>query len=225
MASHHHDLNQLLQRRVALAMDVVRILPGQWCYVYHGREGRIVQARGFVSSSDTQEDGLIPMVSAHSDDGWALKRLNTMMAEPITGFHPSHVASLVLTTRCRIDNVDGGKTCVLRRVMACEIDVVAGGIASTLTMCMDISRLAWHDQMALLPRPAAGSSEGLSYRPSCREMEVIRELVKGRSSKQIAVSLNISLHTVNAHRRNLLARTGSENAVQLVRHAAEQGWI
>lgn len=62
------------------------------------------------------------------------------------------------------------------------------------------------------------------YLPSPREMEVIRELVKGRSSKQIATTLNISPHTVSAHRRNLLLRTGSDNTAQLVRHATEQGW-
>lgn len=65
----------------------------------------------------------------------------------------------------------------------------------------------------------------LQYRPSSRELEVVRELIKGKSSKEIAAALNISVLTVSTHRRNLLLRTGTHNTPELVHQAIEQGWV
>ncbi|HRO41026.1 MAG TPA: LuxR C-terminal-related transcriptional regulator, partial [Flavobacteriales bacterium] len=65
----------------------------------------------------------------------------------------------------------------------------------------------------------------LQYRPSMRELEVVRELAKGKSSKEIAVALSISVLTVSTHRRNLLGRTGTHNTPELVHQAMERGWL
>ncbi len=56
---------------------------------------------------------------------------------------------------------------------------------------------------------------------SKRENEVLNLLAKGLSSKQIADKLNLSLHTVNAHRRNILNKTKSKNTAELITYAIE----
>lgn len=56
-----------------------------------------------------------------------------------------------------------------------------------------------------------------------RESDVIRHLVKGNSSKQIADKLHLSLHTVNAHRRNILQKTNCKNTAELICYALENG--
>jgi DNA-binding CsgD family transcriptional regulator len=43
---------------------------------------------------------------------------------------------------------------------------------------------------------------------SDRETEVLIALIKGFSHKEIADKLNISIHTVNSHRKNIIEKTG-----------------
>lgn len=50
---------------------------------------------------------------------------------------------------------------------------------------------------------------------SKREIEIVRLLVQGLSSKEIASKLFISNNTVNVHRQNLLKKTGTKNTLEL----------
>lgn len=56
-----------------------------------------------------------------------------------------------------------------------------------------------------------------------RELEILRLLIGGRSSKQIALDTGLSLKTVSNHRAHLLAKTGAENTADLVRIAVVAG--
>jgi len=60
---------------------------------------------------------------------------------------------------------------------------------------------------------------------SKRENEVLKHLLQGSNSKQVAAKLMISPFTVNAHRRNLLAKTNSKNTVELINYAICNGLI
>lgn len=52
---------------------------------------------------------------------------------------------------------------------------------------------------------------------SAREIEVLRFLADGKSSKEIAVELGISVKTVETHRSNLLRKLKLHSVAQLVR--------
>ena len=52
-----------------------------------------------------------------------------------------------------------------------------------------------------------------------RELEVLELIVKEHSNQEIADILTISIRTVDAHRRNLLEKTGSKNTAGLVKFA------
>jgi len=52
-----------------------------------------------------------------------------------------------------------------------------------------------------------------------REKQILRLIVKEYDCKQIAEELNISFHTVQAHRRNLFKKTRSKTIVGLVNYA------
>jgi DNA-binding NarL/FixJ family response regulator len=71
----------------------------------------------------------------------------------------------------------------------------------------------------------AATMAKLEYRPTPREMDVIRAIAQGRKSREIAQELGLCLHTVNTHRRNVIERTGSGNAAAVVRMAIERGWL
>ena len=60
---------------------------------------------------------------------------------------------------------------------------------------------------------------------SDREMQVIRYVGKGLSSEEIASELNVSIHTVNSHRKNVLKKLGLKSPTELIVYALKQGWV
>lgn len=58
---------------------------------------------------------------------------------------------------------------------------------------------------------------------SRRETEILKLVAHGYSTQEISAQLFISLHTVNSHRKNLLAKLGLKNAAGLVKYALENG--
>ena len=58
-----------------------------------------------------------------------------------------------------------------------------------------------------------------------REKDVLAEIANGLSNKSIAEKLFISQHTVDSHRKNLLAKLEAKNSAELVKIAMEKGII
>lgn len=54
---------------------------------------------------------------------------------------------------------------------------------------------------------------------SDREIDVLKEIVRGRSNKEIADVLNISIHTVMSHRKNIMQKTGIKSQAGLTVYA------
>jgi len=70
--------------------------------------------------------------------------------------------------------------------------------------------------------PAAPSSlDDLSQ----REVEVLRLLAAGRSNRDIAEALYISLNTVATHVRNILTKTGTANRTEAAAYALRRGLL
>ena len=57
------------------------------------------------------------------------------------------------------------------------------------------------------------------------EDEVIKLIAEGRSSKEIAQLLTISVPTVERHRENILAKLGMRGRTELTRYAIRAGLI
>jgi DNA-binding CsgD family transcriptional regulator len=58
-----------------------------------------------------------------------------------------------------------------------------------------------------------------------REKEILKALAGGMSSAQISESLNISKHTVDSHRKNMLKKTEAKSTNEIIRIAFNNGWI
>lgn len=58
-----------------------------------------------------------------------------------------------------------------------------------------------------------------------RELEVLQMIVKEFTNQEIAEKLYISPRTVDAHRRNLLQKTGARNTAGLVKYAFQHGLV
>lgn len=57
------------------------------------------------------------------------------------------------------------------------------------------------------------------------EIEIVRLISGGLTTKEIAFQKNISFHTVNTHRKNIFRKMGVTNASELIIQAIKAGWI
>ena len=73
-----------------------------------------------------------------------------------------------------------------------------------------------------VPEPAATTAEG-SFSPlSPREEEVLREIARGLSNKEIARTLDIAETTVKIHVQHILRKLGLSSRVQAAVYASDR---
>jgi len=58
-----------------------------------------------------------------------------------------------------------------------------------------------------------------------REREILQEVARGQTNREIAVSFGLSEHTVKNHLKNILQKLHLDNRVQLTRYAFERGIV
>jgi DNA-binding NarL/FixJ family response regulator len=58
-----------------------------------------------------------------------------------------------------------------------------------------------------------------------REREVLQLLAEGKNNKEAAAILNLSLHTVETHRSNILQKLNLHNGAELTLYAIRKGVI
>jgi DNA-binding NarL/FixJ family response regulator len=78
---------------------------------------------------------------------------------------------------------------------------------------------------ALLEKELSSPEHCVTGSISERESEVISHLALGKRPKEIAALMNLSYHTVVTHKRNVYAKLGINNTVDLARYAAKTGLI
>ncbi len=64
-----------------------------------------------------------------------------------------------------------------------------------------------------------------SFHLSERETAVLKLICQGLSNQEISEAIGLSIHTVDSHRRNLLAKTGAKNTANLVMTAFKEGLV
>lgn len=57
------------------------------------------------------------------------------------------------------------------------------------------------------------------------EMKILQLIADGLSSKEISGRLNISFHTAEAHRKNLLQKFDAKNSAELIKKASKVYWL
>ena len=100
-----------------------------------------------------------------------------------------------------------------------------GKTNSMLKAAMPILNIDHHSQINVLgfhkqyiPPP------GVSM-PTKREKEILHLIGEGYSTKQIANKLDISINTVETHRRHLLEKIQVKNSMELIKQTANAVWI
>ena len=98
--------------------------------------------------------------------------------------------------------------------------------AVDLDLANAIKRVAKGEKVldAQLSRPVAlkGEREG-GLTP--RELDVLQRIVAGKSNKEIAADLNLSVNTVSVHRANIMDALGIHKTAELVVYAIRNGLV
>lgn len=80
--------------------------------------------------------------------------------------------------------------------------------------------------IAKFPNPfASGDSAAKSNMLTRREKEILSEVIKGMTNRQIACTLFISENTVKNHIRNIMEKLHMNNRAQAAAFALQEGWL
>ena len=88
-------------------------------------------------------------------------------------------------------------------------------------LCSELGLTMLEKLLAVTPESATQLMSGLT----AREQEILRLVADGLTTAQIAEKLFTSPRTVESHRQNIMAKTGTKNTAALVKAAASQGWL
>jgi DNA-binding NarL/FixJ family response regulator len=73
--------------------------------------------------------------------------------------------------------------------------------------------------------PAPEEKDQSSNILTTREREVIQLLAEGKTSKEVALTLNLSVKTAETHRTNLMRKLGLHSVADLTRYAVQNGIV
>jgi DNA-binding NarL/FixJ family response regulator len=71
--------------------------------------------------------------------------------------------------------------------------------------------------------PETGTAAGSKRILSERERQILQLVAEGKSVKEISIHLHLSPKTIDAHRRNLMAKLGVTSVADLVKYAIREG--
>jgi len=57
------------------------------------------------------------------------------------------------------------------------------------------------------------------------EMEIVKAIAKGKTTKEIAEERISSIHTITTHRKNIFRKLGVNTAHEVIKYAIRKGWV
>jgi len=97
------------------------------------------------------------------------------------------------------------------------IDAMARG---NTYLCTKIARVIFSDYVNMLTNPKWSGGDGLTS----REIEVLQLVAEGRTTKEIARILNVSVKTVDSHREHIMDKLGIHNVAGLTLWIPNEGF-
>lgn len=109
---------------------------------------------------------------------------------------------------------------LLKDAAPVELDLALRAVAHGDTyLSPAISKRVIEDYLAQAPARAGAAAQVLT----ARQREILQLIAEGRSTKQIAALLGVSIKTVETHRADLMERLGIHDLAGLVRYALREG--
>ena len=138
----------------------------------------------------------------------------------------------IYSFRSRLKN---GEYCLLNHQAIVLTTDDKGGFGKSLNIHTNISHISKKNNytislIGLNGNPSYTDIEVLStsddfFKLSKRETEIIKLLSEGLNNSEIASKLNISLHTVKTHRKNINKKTSCKNVSELLNKCTSKGLL
>ncbi len=111
---------------------------------------------------------------------------------------------------------------VVKRAPAAEvIQAVKGAFRGEAVLHPSVAKLLIRDYLSRVEKGEETSYDTLSE----REREILKLIAEGKTNKEIAELLYLSIKTVQAHRANLMRKLGMHDRTELVKYAIRKGII
>ncbi|HWO70183.1 MAG TPA: response regulator transcription factor [Actinomycetota bacterium] len=111
---------------------------------------------------------------------------------------------------------------VLKRAAAADlIQAVKAAHRGETLLHPSVARLLIKDYLARAERGEEASGERISE----REREILKLIAEGKTNREIASMLYLSVKTVQAHRASLMRKLGLHDRVELVKYAIRKGIV
>ncbi len=181
-----------------------------------------------------EDEPRIQVVGEASDGAEAVLQAERLLPDVVVMDYAIPVHNGAMATRMIRERVPSVR--VLMLSMHAEPSYVAnsrqaGASGYLLKNALDLELVSFVERVLACdwvadPRLDQAAYESCANRPlSKRELEVLHYIVSGLSSKEIAITLNLSANTVAVHRANIMEALNIHNAAELVAYAIQHGLV
>lgn len=175
--------------------------------------------------------------NVHPDDKNRFIAHEKKVTEFFTQLPPEKVMKYKVSYDYRLKCKDGSYKWILQQVTTIQTDET-GAVIRVLGVHTDVTHLKTDNQASGLSFIGLDSEpsffnvelDNLAFLPSAqlftrREKDVLKLIVEGKTSQEIADQLHTSIHTVHTHRKNILRKASCITPTELVSKAIQNGWI
>src|SRR5947207_1221427 len=129
----------------------------------------------------------------------------------LTGYAPTTFAVEMLNA--------GASAYVLKTDVAAELSKALDAVcAGKIYLSPEVS-----DEVMNKTAREANGQRSVFSKLSAREREVLQLLAEGKATKEVAKCLNVSIKTVESHRRNLMEKLDLHSVAELTKYAIREG--
>jgi DNA-binding NarL/FixJ family response regulator len=167
--------------------------------------------------AELKPDVVVLDVELPGDDGLTLaERLHTTYPEIKVIMLTAHAEKEYVNQALRI-----GAAGYLLKLNACAqlLEAVRAVTTGQVYLSPEVSTVLVREYQRQLQ--TGGRDDGLT----ARELEILKRLAEGQTTKEIAFALKVSAKTVETHRLNLMAKLGLRNLAELTKYALREGLI
>jgi two-component system NarL family response regulator len=142
----------------------------------------------------------------------------------------AHVAIVILTVRDEPEKLfqaikNGARGYLLKSMSSKEMIAMLRGVIRGEAPIAPAIAVHMLEEFRRLSRLAPGGEESEATTLTGREQTVLSLAAAGKSDKEIADELTLSLHTVKTHMRNILAKLHVSNRRQAAQAARQKGLV
>lgn len=203
------------------------LMPNQYLYYINFTTSKVAYHRNLEKVLGYSEKIDMPLLMniVHPDDVRVVTKVSEATLAYIMKSKIKDPFTINLSISNRTRKKDGTYLKILRQMTIADADK-DGNILTSVAICSDISDIKVSDDVTYkLEGPNSHIFTEIleelidtPLQPNLteREIEIVRLLAKGSSSKEIASELYISHNTVTTHRKNMMHKLEATNVVDLV---------